>query len=293
MTLVVAYCDGKHISCISDTALTIQNESFRSEPWRGSLKSLIIDKHRFISFAGAADNALNIIRNIWLLNNQMQGNLPTTAILQICLNLRSTLTVATRPDFIIGTISPSEAKLYRIASDSIEENLQVAWIGSKEAFGFYQEIFHENKKHNQSSVSEEHILARLAMFEALDNLIDNDKDNSVGGFVIPLHSNKTHELEYFIHSGIYGMKLPNDTKPNQWNTLRFSNAVEGGYAYSLLAPKELGVAAVGVFILQAQLTIVFCPMITINQLVKGANQRAAIALIKEHFGFELTGILFD
>jgi hypothetical protein len=294
MTLIVAYCDGKNISSISDTALTIHEESFRSEPWQGTLKSIVIDKNRFVSFAGAADPALNIIKAIRQNNASVSGGIPTQDILQILLEFTKSLSKETKPDFIIGEITEDNANLYKVARDTIEKDLQSAWIGSKESFGYYQQLFYKEKQTQQEKfpTSEQDFIVRGAMLSALNQVIDDDKDHSVGGFTIPLHSNSKREFEYRRYTNIYKFILPENAKPNEWNPLRFANRAEGGYEYRLLSPSQTGIAAVAIFILQAQLTIVFCrPMREKDELLRRGSQRDAIRWIKENLGFEVVGTM--
>lgn len=303
MTLVVAYCDGKHISSISDTFITPAevlraDKNYGDKRWQGNLKSIVIDERRFISFAGGVKFALHFIKVIKLLNDNAPDGIPTKDILQILLNSIRELKLsneAQKPDFIVGEISDKGAWLHKIADNKIEENQQVACIGSQDAFDVYHRRFHEQRQIRlaQNPDADQLYITRYAMRKAVSLVIDDEVESSVGGFAIPLHSNTKAEFQYTDGIEEYKLVLPTNPKLNQWNALRLENAAEGGYDYQLMYPSQSGIAAVGIFIHQAKLALIYCyPIIGNNELLRNCSQRHAMQWVKENLGFELVGTVW-
>jgi hypothetical protein len=294
MTLIVAYCDGKNISSVSDTTLTKDKNSHRNEPWRGTLKLIVIDKHRFIGFAGSTRDAHRSIKKFMQQNGSVLGSIPTQDILQILLEDRK-LFQGDRslvPDFIVGELLGSTANLHKV-SNSIEINVPNAWIGSKDSFGYYQQFYHKERARLQELCGYDLPGdSGFAMQKAMLDVIDDDKNSGVGGFPLALHSNANREFEYVSFMESYNSVVSKEVLPDGWSPVNFGTAGQGGYTYDLLVPSETGIAAVGVYILQMSKTIVFCrPMREKDEVLTGVRHKA-IDWIKENLGFELIGTKF-
>ncbi|MEL7434132.1 MAG: hypothetical protein AAFN11_09295 [Chloroflexota bacterium] len=145
MTLVVAYCDGKNLSCISDTGITLtqiieqprmqETKLNRAKPWTGQLKIIAVDSKRFIAFAGVVEHALNIINAIMALQQPLSEKLNTIAICQLIVNSVDTITnIEQKPDFIVGEVNQSSAILHEIKSGVLKTDIQASHLGSDKAF---------------------------------------------------------------------------------------------------------------------------------------------------------------
>jgi hypothetical protein len=297
MTLVVAYCDGKNIACVADTALTQNGESFNSKPWMGTLKIIAIDKRRFIAFAGVV-TALDLIREIWQLMQLIE--ISTENIIEGL--LIGTEGMREKPDFIVGEVSETKARLYKVANGNVEPDLQNVWIGSDTAFAGYQPFFHEHKQRIKNAAPKDTEMSVIfsAMGHAMNDVIDHRPDETVGGFATTLAGMPNQGFAYGNESYINKMVLPKKdlttvllekASLEETITLLIADRSQGGWAYTISRPSQLGIAAVGIFILHLDLTIVFCPMIAPNQCILDSQLNARL-WVKENLHFELEGITF-
>jgi hypothetical protein len=283
MTLLVARAteDGLHI--VGDTKLSFE-DAIHSRPLQdGALKCLVTSPTCCVGFAGdtaAAEKALApVIGNVVWSAERLLPHLLDAHQQSKC-----------AVDFIVGDSSVG-GSLHRITDGAVELRLDNAWIGDHRAFESYQKTYHAETPLEGSGYQQD---AFTRMRNALEAVISDHNVPSVDGFGIYVTSrhavsNDFRYLPYAWGSGFY--PVANTTTPT--SLLRTVGAPGGSYNFTILVPKTLGIAGVGVYILEAGVGALLYPKARWTPvLFRNATCQEFIALVEQNFGLSLTGILF-
>lgn len=149
----------------------------------GLIKNVIVSKNLCVSFAG------NIIGFNELLSKINKVTLQKLLEIAVEIHQKS---MDDGVDFIICYADTMGQKIYQIKNNKCE-CVEVAWIGSYDAFCYFQgELIGAHNKKNISDPFEAEVSSIMIneecdrLFRAFWDTIEYSGDNSVGGFVIPI-----------------------------------------------------------------------------------------------------------
>ena len=277
MSLIVARNFDDEIRIISDGKISDPNQLDRG-PLYGSLKAVILDSNNCVCYAGLFNLAIDAIRH--LLNKKLLDYISIKNYL-----LKVHIENNNQTDFIIGNILDS-IKLCKISNGMIEEDINIGWIGDFEAFSEYQKLYHNSPTIDQDV--EEKLITYSKMASAMQELVIGGKCISVGDFWIGVRSGPTG-FNYLTSAIAFIVKQT--IPPNTPTKLRFGTAAEGGYAYTILTPNEIGIGAIGILYSQGNLGALFYPLrsdraITYNNV----NYETFRSRVRKDYGFLLEGL---
>lgn len=270
MTLVVGRVLDSGVTLLADSLVTYREARYRPAP--GSvLKIVVLAPDLCVAFAGDVDRAQIAI----------EGWRPTMGIQQSAEHfLRAHRDGGLDdPDFIIGVHRPT-AHLFRIRDGSIERNILSAWIGNAEAFGELQRRSLERREANPA----------VRMESAFHEIVTDQNFQGVGDFVIKCRSSP-NGFWYAPSSGIQFWPEHAMQVGQGWEPISARTAAQGGYAWSLLTPREVGVGAVGLHFQQGRFGCLLFPRYSESAVrVPDVDLRDFIVDIKARFGITLWGM---
>lgn len=210
MSFVYAKKIGKSIAIFADTKITFDQpdsitlfsrESQKKIIQFGMIKNIIISKNFCVSYAGN-----NIVYANELLQKINHVTLQEMLQLALDINLKGKSNGA---EFIICYANLDEQYIFQIKEGKCTD-VSVAWIGSYDAFAYFQGVrnhaFTSNVKSNiphgveitfgtSTQTDEESEYQQL--FDAFHKTVWDSGDGSVGGFVVPvLFDKKTNQFWY-------------------------------------------------------------------------------------------------
>lgn len=209
MSFVYAQKIGQSIAIFADTKITFATDAhhfFGPETEKqvrqyGMIKNIIASKNFCICFAG---------NNILYANELLQqiNSVSLEQILQLALNINRK-DVANGAEFIVCYADKATQLIYQI-KDGVCAEVPLAWVGSCQAFNYFQGVRHGVYKQNIESnipysyevhtgtgafIPEDSIYENL--FNNFYKTIFDCGDDSVGGFVVPiLFDPKTNQFWY-------------------------------------------------------------------------------------------------
>jgi hypothetical protein len=249
MTLVVVRVIDDEIRIISDTKIT-DSGALHPTLLDGGLKCIAISPTCCVCFAGnvaAAEGALVPILDRTLRDRQQI----TTHLLEHHKAARG------KTDFIVASAGTC-VTIDRVANDTLETNVKVAWIGDHSAFSTYQSLYHAR---DRASISlDGRFQTATQMSDAFKAVIEDAQNPSVGDFQVTVTSKPAEDdgFRYLPNHGAFGFQsVPLTTTPT--SILR-SLGVEGGsFSYTVLVPKIAGLGALAVHLREGKVGAFFYP----------------------------------
>jgi hypothetical protein len=269
MTLVVGRVLNSGVFLLADSLVTYREARYRPAP--GSvLKIIVLAPDLCVAFAGDVDRAQLAIEG-W---SQTMG-LQMTAEHFLHAHREGGLD---NPDFIIGVHGPTP-QLLRIRDGDIERELSTAWIGNAEAFRELQRRFLDRNEADPA----------ISVESAFHEIVSEQTFDDVGDFMIRCRS-APGGFWYPPSSGV--RFWPEQvTKGQGWQPISARTAAQGGYAWSLLTPREIGVGAVGLHFQQGRFGCLLFPRYSERAVrVPDVDVRDFIVDIKARFGITLWGM---
>jgi len=226
MSFCIAKIIDNKIHIHTDSLLT-GNDVVRHSLQKDSLiKAILINHSLCVSFAGNVSVAHDLISKI----NEVQ---PPSFQAFFNLVIEHHLRNDQCTDYIIASTFNNVPRLFEIKSGNFRDNLQTTWIGSKSAFGCFQEHF-EQCKGVVGSLSS-------AFGNAFGKVLSDDRASDVGGFHISLGqycvekaTGKPQILNYENRIHMYEQFDEEFKKRNGFWSTGFSNVGDGAFCYSVL-----------------------------------------------------------
>ncbi len=258
MSLIICRKENETILIVSDTKLTYPTDKYPDKqsghPSDGVIKTLIINTHICISFAGDVEPAEEGIRQI-----QPDDNL--TQILNILKEKSS----GHKTDFIVCTSSPN-IKIFEIKDTNCVE-VQNSWIGSSNAFSRFQGYFHnqiQDKKNVHSSfIKIEPTISKGdsefgKVLSTFDKVIGDSDIYEVGGFkVTVILENGAFRYRGYIHNYMGRIEFNIDSSMiNKQIPIGHGDAGNGSFMVNFLNSKT-NHSNIAIHILQGGLGIVY------------------------------------
>lgn len=185
-----------------------------------------------------------------------------------------------------------------MSSGIIERGLQNGWIGDSGAFERYQEAYHSYSPvlvSGDTPDEQERSIVKEKMREAIRSVIQDPRFPSVAGFVTCVGSASTGMNGYHYLSSCEGFDFNPVTNTDvETSLIRPKGAQEGGYNYSMLAPRLSGIGALGIHFLQGQFGIVLHPFLSDEALeFRGVSADEFIQEVSSELGIRLSGIYWS
>jgi hypothetical protein len=211
MSLIIARATNKSILLVSDTKLSYSNHFYnfkKLNPYlEGTAKALLIDRCRLVAFAGTVEYARQGIDRI----SESDSN---SDIVSKLLEITSDQSDV---EFIFATINP-KPQVVKISNKDIIED-PIVWIGDYDGFKKYQEYFISSsdpqsiEKHTTIEVlklpdGENSCDAEMysRMFTCMNAVINSNTISSVGGFTVPIFTQKDR-LKFGTYCSIFRRPL--------------------------------------------------------------------------------------
>lgn len=244
MTLILGLKTASSIWLLADTRISHPDVK-QIEEIPGRLKLITLGPDICVGYAGAADLASTVIRN-----------LPRSASFESIVQELRAASKDGRIDFLVACNSRFE--LLRIQSGDPLAIDGSIWIGDGEAGSTYED--YELKAILPTPIESQlgPDRARVSRAtKAFDNLIRAHPVPTVGGILIRAGSRP----DGFWFAQAATAYFPPQTIPSGLSTaLYFGGAPEGGFSYSIMAPSVPGIPIVGLYILQGRLGFVYAPL---------------------------------
>lgn len=224
MSIAIAHIENSEIFLMTDTQLT-SHELIGDKPDFG-MKLFFLDKHIAIAFAGAATLAYKRLMAIF---KQGRGDSIRLLAEQISKSFDDEV------DFLICQTGemPTIAKVSR-GIVSCTSGKEVYWIGDSAAAQFIA----DSGTHNCKDLA-----------GRLNKAIADPRFSTVGGLAV-IARGKLNGFSYIPRMLLTSPKY--SAKENEWQTVDFGNAHNGGFAYTTVTPKQLGKNGWGVFYFQGK-----------------------------------------
>jgi hypothetical protein len=275
MTLIVGLRTADSIQLLSDTRISHPDVT-QVEEIPGRLKVVVIRRDLCVAYAGSANAGIDAIRGL-------SGLTSTEAI--DCLR-QVNIDSGDAIDFIVGSTRPAPL-LVKIQAGHATEVVSESWIGDAEAAA----VFQHSKDHAPvppDAVDFEPLVRSLRAFQAV---IGDSAAPTVAGLHIRAASTAAG-FSYLDEARAY---YPSQTILSGVATpLSFGAAADGGFAYTLLVPREACVPIVAVHFFQGRLGYVYAPLEADRpERVLAVSHDALRKHVRERYGVEVQGIQFE
>jgi hypothetical protein len=271
MTLIVARTIDGSVRILSDWKVTHEDPR-RSGPLHGAPKALALSSHLAVAYSGTNYYyALEQIRRSARKSSGMVAEDVAQALARISSDGQH--------DFIVASCS----QIHLVREGTIQFDLPTAWLGDFDAFEAYQRAYHEALPLELPPVgpfSSAYFTTVLRMAQAFDFVLTDDRLHSVGGFLISLtsRSSRGHGFHYLPHT--YSDES--------------AKGARGTYNYSLLVPREIGVAAIGIHFREGEFGALFRPLEDVMvERIPAPTVRDFLLEVERHFGLRLEGPFVD
>jgi hypothetical protein len=261
VTLVVAQRIHGRIHIVADAALTPADGRMRRAFLGGTLKAVILSPRLCVCFAGAVGVATRTIR-------ALAAQRPSSGVDAARALISSAKGDLAAIDFLVAAFDPA-ATLIAVKDGRLQAGLDRVWIGSTPAFAAFQRAINAalpptvvdlaSQPHARQMNELSEIVGRDSL--AIEAVIGDQAVEEVGDFAVSVSGSASRGFTYGQQGVIYGereMTIP----PGQWTPSWSGGAEEGGFAYSVLVPRDSGVGAIGVHIEQANLGLLYAPLIS-------------------------------
>lgn len=290
MTLVVGRRSPHGLSILSDSRVTDPHDP-RPKPLVGTLKVIVLDPKHCFAFAGAVPFAQDAVEVLFAA--QRSAGVTTDLIVEHLLHVHRESGQAT--DFLVGSLE-GDPRLTKIADGQAQSGLSAAWLGNQDAFAEYQRRFLsapvDEKVDATDSMAVWKELRERAHGAFITMVIDTVSGEpsfpDVGDF--PVIATSTKEGFCYI-SSVHAFPF-NEGAVNppqgEWIQVPIGGAREGGYAFAVLTPDEVGVCAVGVHFAQGRFGILMCPAVSREVVfIDGLGHREFIEAVRARYGYDL------
>lgn len=268
MTLVVGMKMAGCLHILSDTRISHPDVT-QVEEIPGRLKIIIVHARLCIAYAGAADYAIDTIRDA--------ARASAMSAVKAAQALReANVASGNAIEFLVGSIEP-EATLLTIRAGRISEVDAEDCIGDTDSAAAYRRA-----KNGSGSLSD--------CLRAFSGVIANPALPCVGGLLVRAMSTTLG----FIYADEATAYYPSQAIPSGVETpLRFGGPAEGGFAYTLLVPRIPGVPVVAVHFYQGRLGYVYAPLSTDRPVpIRDVDHESLRMEVLRRFGVELQGLRF-
>ncbi len=279
MTLVVARVSGDLLRIECDTQITDKNAIRRGATY-GALKAIILHRTLCVAYAGIAGRGQVAIRSLNVRPDQAPN---VEAILQELLQWHCNGNGET--DFLV-TAMLGTWRLFRITKGKIEHDLPATWIGTSQGFEVYQRHFHSMQIASQTGMPAFYADA-IRMAQAFAAVINDGTCPAVNGYQLSV-TILDGQLRYAPAAQAYTImqQIPSGVP----TPLRFGSAAEGGFAYSVMVPKQGGIGAVGIHFHQGAFGALFYPQKAEEAIIfSNANAEEFKRSVFDQFRIELSG----
>jgi len=274
VTLVIARIIENQIVILSDTKITSPSEILQGLD-NHILKAVIINPNLCICYAQTISKALKALADLEI---KSISNLNIETVKEFLLDKHQGW--GNDPDFIIASLIPHPS-LHKI-SDGKLISIPATWLGNQVAFNDYQQYYDAI-----SNIQGIPLNISTKMYSAFTRVGSSRKHDDIGEFTIEVKNDK-EGFKYFQYaSGVNAVKL---NANGVISSVAHKTAGEGGYTYSVFAPKKAGIGAVGIHFYQGKLGVLFFPIqqekpkiyadVTVDQFK---------SKVLEEFGFEIVG----
>jgi hypothetical protein len=259
MSLIIARATNQSILLVSDTKLSYSQDSYnykRLNPYlEGTAKTLLIDRYRLVAFAGTVEYARQGIDRISASDSDSD----------IIRHLFEVTSVKSDVEFIFATIAP-KPRVVKISNKDITED-PIVWIGDYDGFKKYQEYF-TSFSNPQSTDDQDTTLKILQlpdgenscdaemysrMFTCMSAVINSNTIDSVGGFTVPIFTQKD-KLQFGTYCSIFRRPLEMIELEMTNGVVPFGDASMGTFSVNFASLDEKSFA---VHIEQGQLGFIF------------------------------------
>jgi tetratricopeptide (TPR) repeat protein len=259
MSLIIARATNKSILLVSDTKLSYSEHSYnfkKLNPYlEGTAKALLIDRCRLVAFAGTVEYARQGIDRI----------LESDSDSDIISKLLEITSDKSDVEFIFATINP-KPQVVKISNKNVTKD-PVEWIGDYDGFKKYQEYFTSFSDHQsthdqtvtfkvlQLPDEENHCDAEMysRMFDCMSAVINSNTIDSVGGFTVPIYTQKD-KLQFGTYCSIFRRPLEISELEMTDGVVPFGDVSMGTFSVNFTSLDEKSFA---VHIEQGQLGFVF------------------------------------
>lgn len=276
MTLVIARITDKGIRIDSDSKLT-DPAVIRPNPLSGVLKTIVLDRTICVSYAGAVIYAQEAIEHLYSLNRRMSANEVVVELVKI--NLKSNA----ETDFLVVSLQGTPT-IYKISNRKVETSKTSSWIGEYSAFNLFQQEFIKGAE------NKDQLKLQGDIFE---NILTSRKVESVGGFLITVHST-LYGLQYMIKVDIrMGTQQIKLNGPGEFK-IPLGTAENGSYGTNYLASKNIDKPAVAIHFPHGNFGGLIYPKHSRSiQVIKDVDGHAFIEKVKELYGIDLGGLIVE
>jgi tetratricopeptide (TPR) repeat protein len=259
MSLIIARATDKSILLVSDTKLSYRQDSYnykKLNPYlEGTAKTLLIDRYRLVAFAGTVEYARQGIDRISVSDSDSD-----------IINKLSEVTLdKSDVEFIFATINP-KPKVVKISNEDITED-PIVWIGDYDGFKKYQEYFtsFSDSQSNDDQATTFKVLelpdgengcdAEMysRMFACMNAVINSNTIDSVGGFTVPIFTQKD-KLRFGTYCSIFRRPIEMSELEMTNGVVSFGDVSMGTFSVNFVSLDEKSFA---VHIEQGQLGFIF------------------------------------
>jgi len=288
MTLVVARKFPNSIQIVSDTKLSFDDHRRTKHIEEDSLlKCVALSPTCSVAFANDSQIAIDAISP--LLRSRSLGRADVRAHLLEHCRIRER-----RADFILAT-STDRGGIDLIRDGHIYGDRENGWIGEQGAFEEYQSRYLAKDPYRRDSGTE--IDQAAKMRDALQSVIDSRAVPSVGGYTIstisPLSPIAGRGFRYIPNSFGSGFQpVSNTTEPT--SMMRTVGVAGGSFNYTILVPGAPGVGAVGIYILESQVGVLYFPARSWSPIVyRNKSCREFIESVRRENDLVINGLQFS
>lgn len=191
-------------------------------------------------------------------------------------------------EFLLANSNPNDG-IDRIGDGDIQVGQPSGWIGSREAFGHFQQHMLQTSERSLGSDDE-----RLAdkMDRAIGEVIERGRTLDVGDVWVHTKGNLIKGFRYWARMESHAHHpVENTTVPT--SMLRSVGVAGGSFSVSLLVPEAAGVAAIALYVAEIQTGALFYPRFKWDaQVLCHVSCAAFKQMIEERFDLSFRGILF-
>lgn len=286
MSLAVARTSGDAVVIAADLRVTDKLDIRRGYPF-GVLKAVTISPSLCVAFAGLVDPALEVVRAVAIPDPSFTQTLRRLA------DLTPPTTDPETPEYLLVGSDPP--RIARIRPGSVEDGLLVAHIGDKAAFERYQALSREvppptSIAGRQGPVPDNLVLTSVVT-QAFGQLIREGAIPTVGEASVHIVAEKDRRLHYYTSAIAY--PPPQLIPPNRPTPIQFGSAAQGGFAYTILTPRQPGPGAIGLYFPQGALGLLYYPVKDRHPLVyaRVTHDGFREGVLRDH-GFDIQGLMF-
>jgi hypothetical protein len=280
MTLVVARVNSGSVDIVSDTAIQDDRNLHPNPLKNAALKSIAISPSLCVCFANEVKFAQQAIGPLF------SRGTPTRATVCPYL-LEEHRACKGKTDFLIVSLTGSNVTIDHVGDHRLQEGRQFTYLGSQRAYDEFRRFLLARTRENPDSSPSG------LMKDSMRHVIDDSRFPTVGGFVTHLRAGLAVDVPVFRYQSYletYGhQEITNTTKPT--SMLRSLGPEGGRYRMTVLVPEDLGIAAMGVHIVESRNGSLMLPSASWEpEIVRDVSCTEFIRKAREEHGLKLTGM---